>query len=85
MKFIFDRVYHDRIMQCLDPHVDMNCNDKRLIEKLYWQQLYWQQLYWQQRLQSDSVMNTLKSSQSKGRAARLCSIAKPLNTMKHQM
>ena len=33
----FDRVYHDRIMQCLD-HVDMDCNDKRVIEKLYWQQ-----------------------------------------------
>ena len=24
----FDRVYHDRIMQCLD-HIDMDCNDKR--------------------------------------------------------
>ena len=33
----FDCVYHDRIMQCLD-HVDMDCNDKRVIEKLYWQQ-----------------------------------------------
>jgi hypothetical protein len=33
----FDRVYHDRIMQCLD-HIDMDCNDKRVIEKLYWQQ-----------------------------------------------
>ena len=33
----FDRVYHDIIiMQCLD-HVDMDCNDKRVIEKLYWQ------------------------------------------------
>ena len=34
---VFDRVYHDRIMQCLD-HVDMDCNDKWVIEKLYWQQ-----------------------------------------------
>ena len=38
----FDRVYHDRIMQCLD-HIDIdcndNCNDKRVIEKLYWQQM----------------------------------------------
>ena len=24
-------------MQCLD-HIDMDCNDKRVIEKLYWQQ-----------------------------------------------
>ena len=24
-------------MQCLD-HVDMDCNEKRVIEKLYWQQ-----------------------------------------------
>ena len=30
----FDRVYHDRIMQCLD-HIDMDCNDKLVIEKLY--------------------------------------------------
>ena len=30
---VFDRVYHDRIMQCLD-HVDMDCNDKLVIEKL---------------------------------------------------
>ena len=29
----FDCVYHDRIMQCLD-HVDIDCNDKRVIEKL---------------------------------------------------
>ena len=35
---VFDHVYHDRIMQCLG-HVDMNCNDKWVIEKLYWQQM----------------------------------------------
>ena len=33
----FDHVYLDRIMQCLD-HVDMDCNDQWMIEKLNWQQ-----------------------------------------------
>ena len=33
----FDHVYHERIVQCLD-HIDMDCNDKWVIEKLYWQQ-----------------------------------------------
>ena len=34
----FDCVYHERIMQCLD-HIDMDWNDKWVIEKLYWQQM----------------------------------------------
>ena len=33
----FDHIYYDIITQCLD-HVDVDCNDKRVIEKLYWQQ-----------------------------------------------
>ena len=33
----FDCVYHERIMQCLD-HIDMDCNDKLVIKKLYWLQ-----------------------------------------------
>jgi len=32
----FDHAYHDRIMQYLD-HIDMDCTDKRVMEKLYWQ------------------------------------------------
>ena len=31
-------MYHDRIMQYLD-HIDMDCNDKWVIKKLYWQQM----------------------------------------------
>jgi len=63
---VFDRVYHDRIMQCLD-HVDMDCNDKRMIEKLYWQQTAPVRF---------GDENTLNSSCQKGRAARLRSITK---------
>ena len=62
----FDHVYHDIIIQCLD-HVDMNCNDKRVIEKLYWQQTAPVRF---------GDENTLNSSCQKGRAARLRSITK---------
>ena len=34
----FDHVYHDRIIQYLDQ-IDTDCNDKRVIKKLYWQQM----------------------------------------------
>ena len=34
----FDHVYHNRIIQYLDQ-IDTDCNDKRVIKKLYWQQM----------------------------------------------
>ena len=58
-------------MQCLD-HVDMDCNDKRVIEKRTGSR----------RLQSRSLINTLNSFQLKGACSKAAFYRQNLSTEK---